>query len=67
MMVSELQDAMAVMRHGKRPDLFITMTCNPQWRESQENLLPGQDATNCPDLVARVFKGKCVFFFLRNL
>ena len=53
-----LQDAMAVVRHGRHPDLFITITCNPQWREIQENLLPGQDATNRPDLVARVFKGK---------
>ncbi len=49
---------MAVVRHGRHPDLFITMTCNPQWREIQQNLLPGQDATNRPDLVARVFKGK---------
>ena len=37
------------------PDLFITMTCNPNWPEIQNNLLPGQKAKECPDLVAQVF------------
>ena len=31
------------------------MTCNPKWREIQDNLLPGQQATDRPDIVARVF------------
>ena len=53
-----MQDCMAVVRYGMHPDLFITMTTNPQWREILENLLPGQDATKRPDLTARVFKGK---------
>ena len=52
------QDAMSVVtRHGK-PDLFITFTCNPRWPEITENLQPGQDASNRPDLVARVFNLK---------
>ncbi|XP_077174871.1 uncharacterized protein LOC143828370 [Paroedura picta] len=48
------QDAMAIVREYGKPDLFITMTCNPQWPEIQENL-DGQQAENRPDIVARVF------------
>ena len=31
------------------------MTCNPKWREIQENLQPGQNDSDRPDLVSRVF------------
>ncbi|XP_043468331.1 uncharacterized protein LOC122502376 [Leptopilina heterotoma] len=52
------QDFMAIVgKHGK-PDLFITMTCNPQWREIVENLLPNQTASDRPDIVGRVFSLK---------
>ena len=34
------------------------MTCNPKWPEIQNNLLPGQEALDRPDVVARVFKLK---------
>jgi len=44
------------LRFGK-PDLFITMTCNTHWSEIQQTLLPGQSASDKPDLLARVFKG----------
>ena len=46
-----------VSRYGK-PDFFLTMTCNPKWREIQECLAPGQVAVDRPDVVARVFKLK---------
>ena len=48
-------DAMAMVREFGKPDLFITMTCNPKWPEITENLLYGQSAADRPDLVARVF------------
>ena len=32
------QDAMAIVRKFGKPDLFITMTCNPHWKEITENL-----------------------------
>ena len=32
------QDAMAIIRHTGKPDLFITMTCNPKWKELKEFL-----------------------------
>ncbi|XP_011313593.1 uncharacterized protein, partial [Fopius arisanus] len=54
-MLQHYQDAMAIVRQYGKPDLFITMTCNPNWLEIQENLLPGQTASDRPDLVSRVF------------
>ena len=52
------QDAMAIVRHCGKPDLFITITCNPLWTEISTELLPGQTAQDRPELVARVFKLK---------
>jgi hypothetical protein len=48
-------DAMAIVRNHTKPDLFITMTCNPRWPEITENLAPGQTSQDRPDLVTRVF------------
>ncbi|CAD6937370.1 unnamed protein product, partial [Tilletia laevis] len=48
-------DAIALSRQYGRPDLFITMTCNVHWREIQDELYPGQCASDRPDLVSRVF------------
>ena len=54
-MQQNYQDAMTIVSKSGKPDLFLTMTCNPHWREIQENLLPGQQVCDRPDLVARVF------------
>ncbi|XP_049350419.1 uncharacterized protein LOC125815062 [Solanum verrucosum] len=51
-------DAMALVQEYGRPDLFITMTCNPEWTEIQEQLCAGQVAQDRPDLVTRVFRAK---------
>ncbi|XP_075096268.1 uncharacterized protein LOC107806316 [Nicotiana tabacum] len=51
-------DAMALVQRFGKPDLFITMTCNPDWVEIQENLCEGQLAQDRPDLVTRVFRAK---------
>jgi len=54
-MVQLYQDAMALCwGHGK-PDLFVTITCNPNWPDIGRNLLPGKNPTNRPDLITRVF------------
>lgn len=50
------QDAMAIVREVVKPDLLITFTCNPAWREIKDNLLPGQSPIDRPVIVARVFK-----------
>jgi len=40
------QDSMAICRTYHKPDLFITMTCNPNWPEIASVLLSGQKAEN---------------------
>ena len=55
---AHFQDAIAIVRVYHIPDFFITFTCNPQWPEIQNSLLPGQQANDRPDIVARVFKQK---------
>lgn len=59
-MIQNYQDAMAICRWARPPDLFITFTCNPKWAEIQYflDLIPGQKPTDTPDIVARVFKIK---------
>jgi hypothetical protein len=51
-------DAMAYVRRMGKPDFFLTMTTNPKWTEIQENLLPGQQPHDRPDIIARVFRQK---------
>ncbi|XP_058797566.1 uncharacterized protein LOC131667852 [Phymastichus coffea] len=46
---------MAILNETGKPDIFLTMTCNPNWSEITDNLLPGQQVADRPDLVARVF------------
>ncbi|XP_051791512.1 uncharacterized protein LOC127530003 [Erpetoichthys calabaricus] len=57
-MQQHYQDAMAIVRKFVKPDLFITMTCNPKWTEITTNLMPWQRVEHRPDLVARVFRLK---------
>ncbi|KAG7955672.1 hypothetical protein I3843_11G084800 [Carya illinoinensis] len=46
-----------VQRYGK-PDIFLTMTCNPNWQEISNELRLHEESQNRPDLVARVFHAK---------
>ena len=41
---------MAIVSKFGKLDLFITMTCNPKWREIEENLLRGQQVSDKPDI-----------------
>ncbi|PAA48122.1 hypothetical protein BOX15_Mlig001947g5 [Macrostomum lignano] len=59
------QDAMAYVHAYGRPDLFLTMTCNPKWPEILAELLPGQTAVDRPDITARVFELKKKAFLNR--
>ena len=43
-MMQNYQDAIAIVRSKGKLDWFITMTCNPNWREIRDNLFPGQQA-----------------------
>ncbi|XP_063781211.1 uncharacterized protein LOC134929546 [Pseudophryne corroboree] len=51
-------DAMSIFAKWGAPDVFITFTANPTWPEIIENLRPGEQNSDRPDLVARVFKLK---------
>ncbi|XP_024977134.1 uncharacterized protein LOC112514765 [Cynara cardunculus var. scolymus] len=51
-------DVMTLVQDDGKPDIFLTMTCNPKWPEILKELLPGQTAQDRPDLVARVFRAK---------
>ena len=55
---AKFQDGMAIVREYRKPDFFITMTCNPHWSEIQDALGTGEKAEDRPDLVARVFNLK---------
>ncbi|GJE95688.1 ATP-dependent DNA helicase [Phanerochaete sordida] len=52
------QDSMAIARHYRKVDIFLTMTCNPAWDEILRELQPGQRPEDRPDLLSRVFKLK---------
>ncbi|KAG5521132.1 hypothetical protein RHGRI_033626 [Rhododendron griersonianum] len=52
-----------VQRYGK-PDLFLTMTCNPNWPEIKAELKQHEQAQNRPDLATRIFHAK--FEYLRR-
>ena len=65
------QDSMAICHAFNKPDIFLTMTANPNWPEIQDQLLSEvppphganyrrrkQKASDHPDIVARVFEQK---------
>ncbi|PWZ56074.1 hypothetical protein Zm00014a_008891 [Zea mays] len=58
--VMNYQDAMAICRVYGPPDLFVTFTCNPKWKEIVDALRfePGQQACDRSDIVVRVFHMK---------
>ncbi|CAL6334976.1 unnamed protein product [Bathycoccus prasinos] len=49
---------MALVKQFGKPDLFITMTTNPNWPEIHQMLSPGQTPGQRPDVVTRVFRMK---------
>ena len=70
-MTQLFQDAMAIVRTFGKPDIFLTMTANPNWPEIQDQLLwqvspgPGANhqrrrhkASDRPDIVTCVFEQK---------
>ncbi|KAG6495415.1 hypothetical protein ZIOFF_043233 [Zingiber officinale] len=51
------KDIVEILMYGK-PDLMLTMTCNPNWIEIKEQLLSGQSPQDLPDLITMVLKAK---------
>ncbi|ONM39160.1 hypothetical protein ZEAMMB73_Zm00001d043823 [Zea mays] len=54
----QYMDDMALVRKFGKPDIFLTMTCNPNWDEITRELLPMQSPQDRPDLVVRIFHAK---------
>ncbi len=52
------QDSMAFVRKFGKPDLFIIVTCNPNWPKILHELRRGEETNDRPDLTSRVFNMK---------
>ncbi|KAH8942819.1 hypothetical protein BDL97_13G015800 [Sphagnum fallax] len=52
------QDSMAFVRKFGKPDLFITVMCNPNWPEILHELRRGEETNDRPDLTSKVFNMK---------
>jgi hypothetical protein len=51
----QIADSLAIAAAYGPPTFFITMTCNTNWPEIQSILRPGQDFTDIPTDIIRVF------------
>ena len=51
-------DSMSIVNRYGKPDFFITMTCNPYWKEISENLEHYETSIDRPDIVVKVFHQK---------
>ena len=55
-MYKKYEDGMAIVREKGKPQLFITMTMNPQCKAMMAQLKPGQIPYDRPDILCRAFK-----------
>ncbi|XP_020970080.1 uncharacterized protein LOC110268334 [Arachis ipaensis] len=68
-MFNNCQDAMAICKHYGYPDLFLTITCNPNWPEFQRyTRREGIPIVDRPDISCRVFHAnlKCLLTDLKG-
>ncbi|CAH1415347.1 unnamed protein product [Lactuca virosa] len=49
---------MTLVQDDGKPDIFLTRTCNPNWPEIKNELLPWQTSQDRPVLVSSVFRAK---------
>ena len=54
-MRQKIHDIIAISNTLGHPDIFVTMTCNPNWLEMQKPSLASQKADGRPDLCDRFF------------
>ena len=60
-MQQHYQDAMAITRAKSRPDLLITMSCNPKWKELRmilKDFPNGTTPNDIPNITVRLFYAK---------
>jgi hypothetical protein len=55
---AHIADSLALRRAKGNITFFTTLTANPKWPEIVSELLPGQNASDRPDVVCRVFKNR---------
>lgn len=55
---NQIADSLAIAAAYGPPTFFITFTCNSDWPEIKSRLRPGQNFTDVPAIVCRVFKRK---------
>ena len=51
-------DTMVLVQKFGKPNLVLTMTCNPSWLEIKRNLLPSNESQNRVNLSTRVLNAK---------
>ncbi|XP_071724388.1 uncharacterized protein [Rutidosis leptorrhynchoides] len=51
-------DAMTLVQKFGKPDIFLTVTCNPNWQEIKEHLMAHEESQNRADLNVRIFHAK---------
>ncbi|XP_052112761.1 uncharacterized protein LOC107472399, partial [Arachis duranensis] len=57
-MTQRYEDGMAIVLKEGKPDIFLTMTCNPSWTEITSELNPVQTPQDRRDLTTRIFRAK---------
>ncbi|KAJ1412947.1 Helitron helicase-like domain [Sesbania bispinosa] len=57
-MTQRYEDGMAIVLSDGKPDIFLTMTCNPCWSEITSELGTFETPQDRPDLLTRIFKAK---------
>jgi hypothetical protein len=46
-----IKNALVLVLECGCPHVFLSLTCNPEWLEIQSQLINGQTAFNCPDVI----------------
>ena len=49
-------DVMVLVQTFGKPDIFLTITCNPNWPKIKQELRNNDEIQNRPDLIARIFR-----------
>ncbi|XP_015933781.2 uncharacterized protein LOC107459978 [Arachis duranensis] len=57
-MTQRYEDGMEIVLKKGKPDIFLTMTCNPSWTEITSKLNHVQTPQYRPDLTTRIFRAK---------
>ncbi|XP_020963370.1 uncharacterized protein LOC107606759 [Arachis ipaensis] len=57
-MTQRYEDGMTIVLKEGKPDIFLTMTCNPSWTEITSELNPVQTPQDRPNLTTRIFRAK---------